>query len=51
MRKSSQKDGGGDRSRKTSHVEGSGRKQSEVDTDFQFSMLKASLDYDTEVTF
>ena len=27
-----------------------GRKQSVVNTDFQFSMLKASLDYDTEVT-
>ena len=26
-----------------------GRKQSVVNTDFQFSMLKASLDYDTEV--
>ena len=52
MRKSSQKDGGGgERSRKPSQAEGSqgGRKQSEVDADFQFSMLKASLDYDTEV--
>ena len=59
MRKFSQKDVGGERSersersRKPSQAEpgGShaGRKQSEVDTDFQFSMLKASLDYDTEV--
>ena len=56
MRKSSQKDGGverAERTRKQSQVDpgGSqtGRKQSEVDADFQFSMLKASLDYDTEV--
>ena len=57
VRKSSQKDGGAsdsaERSRKPSQAEGSqgGRKQSEVDADFQFSMLKASLDYDTEVNY
>ena len=53
VRKSSQKDvAGAERSRKPSQAEGSqgGRKQSEVDADFQFSMLKASLDYDTEVS-
>ena len=43
-------------SRKTSYVNGAGpgvgaadRKESVINADFQFSMLKASLDYDTEI--
>ena len=57
IRKSSQRSdsrlngSNGEVTRKASQAEEGqpGRRQSEVNTDFQFSMLKASLDYDTEV--
>ena len=50
VRKSSKKSDPGPGPGEVEEDEGqAGRKQSVVNTDFQFSMLKASLDYDTEV--